>query len=693
MIFTTQMTRIDLSKTRNIGLMAHIDAGKTTTTERILYYAGKVYKIGEVDEGTATMDWMQQEQERGITITSASTMCTWEDKRINIIDTPGHVDFTVEVERALRILDGAVVIFCGVGGVEPQSETVWRQADKYSVPRIAFINKLDRVGSDFFKAIEEMHTKLGAHAAAVQIPMGEEAELKGAIDLIRRKAVEYPEDVTKPPVEIEVPAEYSKACEKQRHVLIEKLAEVDDEVMDKYVHNEPMDSEFLIATIRRLVLNNKFVPVFCGSSLKNKGVQGLIDGVCDYLPSPLDVPAITGMIPDTEEEQQRSPSEDEPFCGLVFKIFSDPYVGKLTYLRVYSGVLKAGDTVLNASNDKKERIGKIVQMHANKQEIIPELYAGDIAAVVGLKDTTTGDTLCEIKHPIRLEEMHFPLPVISMAIEPVSKADQEKLGFALRKLQEEDPSFRVAYNQETAQTIISGMGELHLEVFVDRMLREFNVEANIGKPQVAYKETITKRTTSTTKFVQQTGGRGQYAHVVLDMAPADAGTGIEFVSGIKGGAIPREFIPAVKKGVEEAAKSGVLAGFGVTDVKVILIDGSSHEVDSSDLAFQTAASMAFTDGLRKASSILLEPIMSLEVITPEEFLGDVIGDLNSRRSKVASIDKKGNAKAIKGSAPLACLFGYATALRSLTQGRATYTMEPSYYAEVPGDIAEKLLHG
>jgi len=682
----------ELTNIRNIGLMAHIDAGKTTTTERILYFSGTVYKIGEVDEGTATMDWMEQEQERGITITSACTTCFWKENRINIIDTPGHVDFTAEVERSLRVLDGAIGVFCAVGGVEPQSETVWRQADKYSVPRIAFVNKLDRVGSNFFEVIEQIRDKLGAKAAAVQIPLGNEAELQGVIDLIGQKAIIYSDETGAKYDVVEIPSEYAEEAQLYRHALLEKLAEADDEIMYKFVHNKDIDEDFIKKAIRKATIKNVFIPVFCGSSLKNKGIQPLIDGICDYLPSPMDVPPVTGTNPGTSEEEERKPSDKEPFSGLVFKIFSDPYVGKLSYMRVYSGILKAGQYALNINSKEKERIGKLVQMHANKQEICSEVFAGDIVAAVGLKETASGDTLCDIKHPIQLEAIQFPQPVISMAIEPVNKADQDKLGMALRKLEDEDPSFRARYNQDTGQTIVSGMGELHLEVLIDRMMREFSVAANMGKPQVAYKETITKRTTGTGKFVQQTGGRGQYGHVVLDMAPGEANTGVTFTSRITGGAIPKEFIPAIKEGVEDSSKSGAIAGFPVTDMKIILIDGSFHDVDSSELAFKTAASMAFSDGLKKGGPILLEPIMDVEVITPEDFLGDVIADLNTRRAKIESIDKKGNARAVRSYVPLACAFGYATALRSLTQGRATYTMEPSYYAEVPSDITEKMLN-
>jgi elongation factor G len=683
---------IPLQKTRNIGIMAHIDAGKTTTTERILYFTGKVYKIGTVDEGTATMDYMEQEQERGITITSASTTCYWKEHRINIIDTPGHVDFTVEVERSLRVLDGGIVIFCAVGGVEPQSETVWRQADKYRVPRIAYVNKMDRTGADFFVALEQMHSRLGALACPVQIPLGKEGSFEGVIDLINMKAIRYLDETGNNFEVVDIPEKYSKEAAKYRHIMLEKLAEADEKVMDKYVHNEPMTEGFIIKHIRRATLNNNLTPVLCGASFRNKGVQPLLDAIDEYLPAPLDVPPVKGINPKTQKEEERRVSIDEPFCALAFKIVSDPYVGKLTYIRIYSGVLKTGSYIYNVNEDEKERVGKLLQMHADKQTIIEEAYAGDIVAVVGLKNTTTGDTICDEKYPIRLETINFPQPVLSLAIEPATKADQEKLGFALKKLEEEDPTFNVKYNSETGQTIISGMGELHLEILVDRMLREFKVSANVGKPQVAYRETITNRITATGKFIQQTGGRGQYGHVVLDMAPGEPNSGIEFINRIIGGAIPREFISSIEDGVINASKSGTLAGYPVTDIKVILIDGSFHEVDSSDLAFKMAGSIAFTDGLRKGKSILLEPIMDLEVTAPEEFLGDVIGDLNSRRCKIQSIKQRANVKAIRGFVPLSEMFGYATALRSLTQGRATYTMEPSYYMEVPANIVQEIIN-
>jgi len=691
MVALDKMEKFDLSKARNIGIIAHIDAGKTTTTERILYYAGKIYKMGTVDEGTATMDWMEQEQERGITITAASTTCFWKDARINIIDTPGHVDFTAEVERSLKVLDGAVVIFCGVGGVEPQSETVWRQANKYKVPRIAFINKMDRTGADFFAVCEQMKEKLGAKPLILQIPIGTEAEFKGMIDLVESRAIIYKDELGKEFEETEIPEDLKPLASKYRLQLVEQLAEADEITFEKFADDIGIHPHELKDTIRRATIGGKLVPVFCGSSLKNKGVQMLADAVIDYLPSPLDVGETTALNPQTKQQEQSKASDEEPLCALAFKIVADPYVGKLTFVRVYSGVLESGGYVYNAAKEIKERIGKIVQMHADKQNIIERVHAGDIAACVGLKRTTTGDTLCDEKHPLLLETMHFPEPVISMAIEPKTKVDQEKLGLALHRLQEEDPTFKVSYNQETAQTIISGMGELHLEILLDRMKREFKVEARSGKPHVAYKETIRQKIKSESKFVQQTGGRGQYGHVVLEMEPSEQKQEIEFVNKIKGGAIPREFIPAVGKGIKESAQTGVLAGYPVANIKATLIDGSFHEVDSSELAFKMAASIAFRDGLRRAKPVLLEPIMDTEVTIPDEFLGDVIGDLNTRRMQIKSITQKDNAKIIRGSTPLAQMFGYATAIRSLTQGRGIYTMEPSFYAEVPLDIAEKII--
>lgn len=683
-----------LKDTRNIGIIAHIDAGKTTLTERILYHTGRVYKMGNVDEGTTVMDWMELEQERGITITCAATTCLWKGKRINIIDTPGHVDFTVEVERSLKVLDGVVVVLCAVGGVQPQSETVWRQAERYGAPRIAFINKMDRVGSDFFAAIKDMRKKLKANAQPIQIPIGIESNFKGFIDLITMKAFVFEGEGEDVKVKVEsIPEELKSLASDYRHNLIEKLAEVDEHVMARYVHDNGIYPHEMIETIRRSTIANKFIPVLCGSALNNIGMQFLLDAICNYLPSPADVPPMKGVNPDTGKEEIRKPTTSEKFSSLAFKIMSDPYVGKLTFLRIYSGILKTGAFVYNANKGKEERIGKLVRMHANKQEICNRVEAGDIAACAGLKVTTTGDTLCDESYPIMFESIHFPEPVISMAIEPKTKIDQDKLAKGLHKLVEEDPSFKVTYNKDTGETIISGMGELHLEVMVDRLLREYNVGANVGKPQVAYKETITKSVRSEGKFIQQTGGRGQYGHVVIDMSPAQRGVGIKFESKIVGGTIPKEFVPAVKEGVEVAARSGVVLNYPVIDVEVKLIDGSFHEVDSSDLAFKMAATIAFNDGLKKGAPILLEPIMLIEILTPEEYLGDVIGDLNSRRAKIESITQKGNTKLIRGVVPLSEVCGYSTSIRNLTKGRATYTMEPSCYQEVPKHIMQKITEG
>lgn len=688
------MRKIPLDKIRNIGIIAHIDAGKTTSTERILYYTGKTYKIGEVDEGTATMDWMVQEQERGITITAACTTCNWNDFCINIIDTPGHVDFTVEVERSLKVLDGAVVVFCGVGGVEPQSETVWRQADRYGVPRIAFVNKMDRNGSNFSDTIQQMHTKLGAHAAAVQLPFNQDDNFNGIIDLIEKKLILYKDDSGKEFDILEVPSPLLGELDNWRNVLLEKLAEIDENIMDKFVHGKDISIAEIKAAIRKNVIQNKFVPVLCGSAVRNKGIQPLLDAICDYLPSPLDLPPIKGMEPETGEYEEITTSDEAPFCALCFKVAVDPYVGRINYLRVYSGNLSAASYVYNASTRTKERITKLLRMHANRQEIIDEISTGDIAVAVGLKETKTGDTLCDESNPILIEAMKFPEPVIQQAIEPKTKQDQEKLGMALHKIAEEDPSFRVTYNHETGQTIISGMGQLHLEIAIDRIMREFNVAAQVGLPQVAYRETITKKVISTGKFIQQSGGRGQYGHVVIEMGPQETrGLGITFEDKIRSGAIPREFIPAVKQGLMGAAKSGILAGYPTTDINVLLIDGSFHEVDSSEMAFQMAGAIAFNDGLKKANSILLEPIMDMEVIVPEEYMGQVIGDLNSRRAKITSLAVRGNVRVIRAYVPLAEIFNYATIVRSLTQGRASYTMEPSFYAEVPSHIAEKIIAG
>ncbi len=683
--------RLSLENMRNIGIIAHIDAGKTTTTERILFYTGKTYKIGEVDEGTATMDWMVQEQERGITITSAATTCWWGDFRINIIDTPGHVDFTVEVERSLKVLDGAVVLFDAVNGVEPQSETVWRQADRYNVPRIAFVNKMDRVGADFEETINQMRTKLQANVSSVQLPVIKDDNFIGVIDLVEQKMLVYKDEMGKEFDLIAIPEDMLPQANKARLALLDKLSTVDESIMEDFVSGRAIGPQALKAAIRKMVLKNHFVPVFCGSSLRNRGIQPLIDGICSYLPSPADVPAIKGTDPRSGEYEERSVSEKSPFCALCFKVATDPYVGKLHYLRVYSGSLAPGMYVYNATRRERERVTKLIQMHANRQEVIDKVFCGDIAAAVGLKEVKTGDTLCDEDNPIILEAIHFPEPVISQAIEPKTKADQDKLGIALHKLEDEDPSFRVEYNQETGQTIISGMGQLHLDIMIDRMLREFNVEANVGQPQVAYRETITKKVNATGKFIQQTGGRGQYGHVVIEMEPQETpGKGITFDERLKGGAIPREFLPAIKQGIMNAAKSGVVGGYPVTDVAVTLVDGSSHEVDSSELAFQMAASIAFQDGLKKASPILLEPIMDLEIIVPEEFTGTVIGDLNTRRAKIAALTQRKNLRHIKAYVPLSEVFNYATILRSQTQGRASYTMEPSFYQEVPLHIAEKI---
>lgn len=681
-----------LANLRNIGIIAHIDAGKTTTTERILYFTGKVYKIGTVDEGTAVMDFMVQEQERGITIMSAATTCFWKDKNINIIDTPGHVDFTVEVERSLKVLDGAVIVLCAVGGVQPQSETVWRQADKYRVPRIAFVNKMDRTGANFFKVLEDMKSRLGANPLPLQVPIGAEGAFQGVIDLINMKAMVYKGDDKNSGFDLtEIPEDLKKLASQYRHDLIVKLGEADEHIMERYIHEKGIYPKELVEVIRKATINGKIIPVLCGASAKNKGVQSLLDAIVDYLPSPLDIPPVKGKNPDTDEDVVRKPSDDDPFTGLIFKIKADPFVGKLAYVRVYSGKLSSGEYVYNSAKDSKERIGKILKMHANKQEIIEEARAGDIIAVVGLKNTITGETICDEENPIVLETMHFPEPVISMAIEPKTKADQEKLGLALNRLAEEDPTFKVSYNKETGQTIISGMGELHLEIIVDRMLREYTVGANVDKPHVAYKETITKHTKAVGKFIQQSGGRGQYGHVVIEVAPGQKGSGVVFESKIIGGAIPREYIPSVKEGIIDAAQNGSLAGYPVTDIDVKLIDGSFHEVDSSDIAFQMAASIALNDGLKNGRPILLEPIMNLEVITPDTNMGDVIGDLSSRRVKIEEISDRGNLKVIRGFAPLSEMFGYSTILRSLTQGRASYTMEPSFYQEVPKNISEKII--
>lgn len=687
---TKELTRIE--KLRNIGIIAHIDAGKTTTTERILFCTGKIHKLGDVDDGTTSMDFMVQEQERGITIMSAATTCFWKDKNINIIDTPGHVDFTVEVERSLKVLDGAVVVFCAVGGVQPQSETVWRQADKYAVPRIAFINKMDRTGANFLSVVEQIKARLGAKPLVLQIPIGSEANFKGMIDLITMKAYVYQGEDENSTFEVQpIPEDIKPLASEYRHKLIETLGEAHEIVMERYVNEEGIYPHELTSYVRHATVTGKIIPVLCGASAKNRGIQPLLDAVVDYLPSPLDIPPVKGKNPETDEEIERKASEDEKFCGLIFKIKADPFVGKLAYLRVYSGILKSGEYIYNSTKDVKERLGKLVRMHANKQEIVDVARAGDILAAVGLKNTKTGDTLCDEDNPMVLEAIHFPEPVISMAIEPKTKADEEKLGLALNRLEEEDPTFRVAYNKETGQTIISGMGELHLEIIVDRMLREFNVAANVDKPQVAYKETLTKANRAIGKFIQQSGGRGQYGHVVFDVAPAQKGAGIIFNNKIIGGAIPREYISSVEEGVYEAAKNGALAGYPVTDVEVTLVDGSYHEVDSSDIAFKMAAKIGLDEALRNGHSVLLEPIMNLEVEVPEQYMGDVIGDLNSRRVRIAAINDRGNLKVVNGHAPLNEMFGYSTTVRSLTQGRATYTMEPSFFQEVPKNISDKII--
>ncbi|MFH1094393.1 MAG: elongation factor G [Candidatus Omnitrophota bacterium] len=681
-----------LEKIRNIGIMAHIDAGKTTTTERILFYTGRVYKMGEVDQGTATMDWMVQEQERGITITSASTTCLWKEHRLNIIDTPGHVDFTIEVERSLRVLDGAVIVLCAVGGVEPQSETVWRQAQRYHIPLIAYINKMDRIGCDFYGVLTQMRNRLGAKVIPVQIPIGIEENFAGTVDLIEMKAYMFTRNSESLEFQTaEIPHDLQELAQNYRMQMIEKAAEHDPVLMEKFVHNQEPGINELKKAIRNAVLKYSYVPVFCGSSFRNIGIQPLIDGICEYLPSPLDVPPVEGIVPETEKKEKRITSDNEAFSALAFKIMADSYVGKLIFLRVYSGILKSGTHVYNANKQRKERIGKLLRMHANKQEIVEEVYAGDIVAAVGLKDTQTGETICDVKRPIILESMHFPEPVVSLAIEPATQAAQDKLAVSLSRLQEEDPSFKVKNDKDTGQTIISGMGELHLEIIVDRLLREFKVEANVGKPQVAYKETISKTVEVENKFIQQTGGRSQYAHVVLEMSHTDGGQGVKFRSDITKGVIPREFIPAIKEGVLGSASSGILAGYPVINVDVKLVGGSFHAVDSSELAFRIAASMAFTDGLKKAYSVLLEPIMSLEAVIPAEYLGDVIGDLGSRRCKIESMGDRANAKVVRGVVPLAEMFGYATVIRSLTQGRGMYTIEPSYYFEVPRQIQENLI--
>jgi elongation factor G len=683
---------VALEKTRNIGIMAHIDAGKTTTTERILYYTGISYKIGEVHEGTAIMDWMVQEQERGITITSAATTCLWRDHRINIIDTPGHVDFTIEVERSLRVLDGAVAVFCSVGGVEPQTETVWRQADKYGVPRIAFVNKMDRLGADFFRVLKMIEDRLGARPVALQLPIGSEEKFAGIIDLVQMKAVIWEDESLGAKFRVEAIPESMIAEARQYHdKVLEAVADCDEAIMEKYLEGKEISESELRRAIRNAALAIKIVPVLCGSAFRNKGVQPLLDAVVDYLPSPLDIPPVKGINPETGAPDERPVKDNAPFSALAFKIMTDPFVGTLSFFRVYSGSLASGASIYNSTKSKRERVGRLLKMHANKREEIKEVYAGDIAAAVGLKTATTGDTLCDENDPIVLESIDFPDPVIAIAIEPKSKADQERLGLSLQKLATEDPSFRVRTDEETGQTIISGMGELHLEIIVDRLLREFNVGANVGKPQVAYKETIRKAVEQEGRFIRQTGGRGQYGDVWIKLEPLEPGSGFEFVDAIKGGSIPREYIPAVEKGVREATENGALAGYPMVDVKVTLFDGSYHDVDSSEIAFKIAGSMAFKEAARKANPVLLEPIMAVEVVVPESFMGDVIGDISSRRGKVLGMDTRPAAQAIDARVPLAQMFGYATDLRSMTQGRATYTMQFSHYEPVPAAVAEGII--
>jgi len=681
-----------LDKTRNIGIAAHIDAGKTTTTERILFYTGRLHRMGEVHDGAATMDWMVQEQERGITITSAATTCFWNDHQINIIDTPGHVDFTVEVERSLRVLDGVVAVFCAVGGVQPQSETVWRQANKYRVPRIAYINKMDRTGADFFQVVEKMRERLGANAIPVQLPIGSEQNFRGVIDLLRMKAILYVDDLGTTGQEDEIPAELRDQAVEYRERMIEAAADADEALMEKYLEGQAVSSDEIRAALRKGTVAGTIVPVVAGSSFKNKGVQPMLDAVVDFLPSPLDVGAVAGVNPRNGQHETRDPDPDAPFSGLGFKIQSDPYFGKLTFFRVYSGTLKKGSYVYNATRDKRERVSRIVRMHANHREDVEQVSAGDIAAAVGIVDTTTGDTLCEEQRPIVLEAIQFPDPVISIAIEPKTKVDQDKLSQSLGRLSAEDPTFRIRTDEETGQTIISGMGELHLDIIQDRLRREFKVNANVGKPQVAYKETITRHAKADGRFVRQTGGRGQFGHVVLELDPAEPGAGFIFENKIVGGAIPREYIPAVENGVREAMDSGVVAGYPMIDVRATLVDGSFHEVDSSEMAFKIAGSMGFRAAAQKAGAALKEPVMAVEVVTPEEFLGDVIGDLNSRRGRIEGMEPgPGGTQVIRAQVPLAEMFGYATTIRSLTQGRASYSMEPSHYEEVPRSVAEEIV--
>ncbi|MDQ7000912.1 MAG: elongation factor G [Mariprofundus sp.] len=681
-----------LERVRNIGIMAHIDAGKTTTTERVLFYTGVSHKIGEVHDGAATMDWMEQEQERGITITSAATTCTWDNHQINIIDTPGHVDFTIEVERSLRVLDGAVGVFCAVGGVQPQSETVWRQADRYGVPRIAFVNKMDRTGADFFNVVDEIRERLGHNAVALNIPIGAEEGFQGVVDLVSMKAIVWKDEAMGAMYDvIDIPEDLQEIAEQRRELLLDAVLVNDEELMMAYLEGEAIDQDALKACIRKSVLDISVIPVLCGTAFKNKGVQTLLDAVVDYMPAPVDVPAIKGVNPDTEADDERHSSDDEPFSALAFKVMTDPFVGTLTFFRVYSGVAEAGSYVINSTKNKKERLGRILQMHANERSEIKEVRAGDIAAAVGLKATTTGDTLCTPDAPIILERMEFPEPVISVAIEPKTKADQEKMGVALARLAAEDPSFRVRTDEETGQTIISGMGELHLEILVDRMRREFNVDANVGKPQVAYRETIRSATKAEGKFVRQSGGRGQYGHCWLEIEPLEAGAGFEFVDKITGGAIPREYIPAVGKGCEEAMANGVLAGYPMVDIRATVVDGSYHDVDSNEMAFKVAGSMGFRKGCLEANPVILEPMMEVEVVTPEDYMGDIVGDLNRRRGRVLGMEDRSGVKVVEAEVPLSEMFGYSTNVRSMSQGRATYTMQFKHYEEVPKNIAMEII--
>ena len=684
--------KYSLERTRNIGIMAHIDAGKTTTTERILFYTGVNYKLGETHEGTATMDWMEQEQERGITITSAATTCFWRDTRINIIDTPGHVDFTVEVERSLRVLDGCVTVLCAKGGVEPQSETVWRQADHYHVPRMIYVNKMDIMGADFYHVLDMVHDRLKCNAVPIQLPIGSEEHFVGIIDLVDMNARVYHDDLGKDMTTEEIPADMMDLALEYRDKLLEAVSDYDDEIMEMYLDGEDVPSDKIKAAIRKATVSVNMVPVTCGTSYKNKGVQKLLDAIVDYMPSPLDVPPVEGKHPKTDEVEHRAADDDAPFSALAFKIMTDPYVGKLGFFRVYSGTLETGKTVLNSTKGQRERLGRILQMHANHREDIDQVWSGDIAAAVGLKNTTTGDTLCDEKHPIILESMEFPEPVIRVAIEPKTKAGQEKMAIALQKLAEEDPTFKTYTDEETGQTIIAGMGELHLEIIVDRLLREFKVEANVGKPQVSYKETVKKAATVDTRYVRQTGGKGQFAHVKLMIEPNEPGKGYEFINKITGGAIPKEFIPCVDQGIQGAMLSGVLAGYQVVDVKATLLDGSFHEVDSSELAFKICGSMAFKEACQKAEPTLLEPIMKVVVTAPEEYMGDVMGDLNARRGQIQGSDIRNGAAMIESSVPLSTMFGYATDLRSKTQGRATYSMEPSHFVELPRNLQESLVN-